>query len=282
LTGLLRSELYRLLRRRMTLILAVLVPALTLLLYLAFALALASGDTANIDAQTVSNLETMISVESIPAFADDLIWQLVAVMGIILMASAIGSEFTWRTVLTITTWTGDRVRPLLARFLVVASLSFAGVVLGFLTAFASSVVITAARGTLAGEQLTGELLADTGVAIVTTWYALLPYVMLAGLLAMLGRGAALGLGVGLAVLFLEGLGIVVIDQFGDSLAWLKHLTMNWNVQAVMGLNGYVPGVSTPPPPEVPPAWRGALMLAVFVAGYATAATLLFVRRDITE
>jgi ABC-type transport system involved in multi-copper enzyme maturation permease subunit len=282
LSGLLRSELYRLLRRRMTLILAGLLPGVVLLLYLAFALALSSGDAANMDAQTVSDLETMVAVESILAFADDLVWQLVAVMGVILMASAIGSEFAWRTVLTITTWTGDRVRPLIARFIVVAALSFVGVLIGFISAIAGSVIVNAMRGTFGGDQFSAGLLADTGVAILTTWYAALPYILLAGALAMLGRGTGVGIGVGLAVLFLEGFSITIIDQFGDTLAWVKHLTMNWNVQAVMGVNGYIPGVSSPPPPEVPAAWRGALMLVLFILGYASSTILLFVRRDINE
>jgi ABC-2 type transport system permease protein len=230
----------------------------------------------------ISDLETLVAIESIPAFADDIVWQLVSVMGVILMASVVGNEFSWRTVLTVTTWTGDRIRPLIAKFIVVALLAAIGVVLGFITAMVSSITMGILRGTAESSQFTGGLIADIGIAMLTTWYAAFPYIMLAGALAMLGRGAALGIGLGLAVLFLEGLGILVIDSFGDSGAWTKHLTMNWNVQAVLDVNGYLPGISSPPPPNLPSAWRAAAMLALFIVSYALVTVGAFRRRDITE
>jgi ABC-type transport system involved in multi-copper enzyme maturation permease subunit len=280
-TNLLRAELFRLLRRRMTWILAALTAGLSLLIYITLWIAVEGSSAADADAEMIDDLNRTLLVESIPAFADDIVWQLVAIMGVILMASSVGSEFSWRTVLTLTTWTGDRIRLLLAKLSVALGLTVLGVILGFIVCLGASVAIGAIRGTLDG-QLSGALVGDVALSGVLTWIALLPYVLLAGALTMLGRSTALGLSVALAVLFLEGLATTLIDLLGDSWAWLKNFTINWNVNGVLAENGYVPGMSSAPDPDLPPTWQAMLVLLAFSLGFVAATLAIFQRRDITE
>ena len=100
-----------------------------------------------------------------------------------------------------------------------------------------------ARGTLSSGDLSAGLAGDIGLASVRVWIATLVYICLAATLTMLGRNTALGISVGLAVLFLEGLAVPVVDLLGDSFAWTKDILMNWNVQGILAANGYVPGVN---------------------------------------
>jgi ABC-type transport system involved in multi-copper enzyme maturation permease subunit len=278
----LRSELFKLLHRRMTLILALLTVGLTLLVYVSLTVAATGSDAADADQETVDDLERLVAVESVPAFGDDVVWQLVSVMGVILISSSIGNEFSWRTVVTLAAWTGSRVPLMLAKIVVNTLLVAAGVVVGFLTCLAASVALGALRGTFASADLSGALLGDIGIAAAGTFAAALVYIMLAAAITMLGRNAALGISVGLALLFLEGLGIVVIDALGDSFAWAKDLTMNWNVQGLLAANGYVEGISSAPDPELPSAWQSLAVLLLYITGYIVTTLWLFARRDITE
>jgi hypothetical protein len=184
-------------------------------------------------------------------------------------------------VLTLVTWTGDRIRLLLAKLSVVLGLTVLGVVLGFVACFGASVVIGGIRGRLDG-QLSAALIGDVALAGGLTWVALVPYVLLAAALTMLGRSTALGISVALAVLFLEGLVTTLIDLLGDSWAWIKNLTLNWNVNGVLAENGYVAGMSSAPDPDLPPSWQAALVLVLFSIAFAGATIVIFLRRDITE
>ena len=133
-----RTEWFRLTRRRMTLILALLLVGLCAFVYVALILAITGSDAAGSDAQTVDDLKGLVEVRSLPPFGDDVVWQLVSIMGIILISASIGSEFAWRTVVTNVAWTGDRTRFMLSKFAVVGLLSALGVMLGFATCFVSA------------------------------------------------------------------------------------------------------------------------------------------------
>jgi ABC-type transport system involved in multi-copper enzyme maturation permease subunit len=280
--NLLRAEWFRLARRRMTLLLAGLLVGLCVFVYVALALAITGSDATDTDEQTIEDLKGLVDVKSVPAFSDDVVWQLVSVMGIILISSTIGSEFSWRTVITNVAWTGDRTRFLLSKFAVVSLLSVAGVVLGFIACFLASLSIDALRGTLASGDISAGLFGDIALAGARVWLGTLVYISLAATLTMLGRNTALGIAVGLAVLFLEGLAVPILDLLGDSFAWTKDILMNWNVQGILAANGFVPGVTSAPDPDLPGPWQAAAVLTLYILAYAAATILIFRRRDITE
>lgn len=280
--SLFHAEWFRLVHRRMTLILALLLVGLSVFVYVALALAISSGDAAGTDPQTIEDLKGLIDVGSVPAFGDDIVWQLVSVLGIILMSATIGSEFAWRTVITNVAWTGDRTRFLLSKLAVVSLLAALGVILGFGICFLSSLIIDSARGTLASGDLSAGLFGDIALAAVRVWVAALVYIFLAASLTMLGRNTALGISVGLAVLFLEGLAVPVMDLLGDSFSWTKDILMNWNVQGLLAANGFVPGVTSVPDSELPSPWQAAIVLTSYCLAYAATTLLIFRRRDITE
>lgn len=279
--GLLRSELFRVRRRWMTLILSLLAIGLPVLTYFALWVALAGAGSTDAAQQTTEDLKSIVRVANVTAFGDDVVWQLTAIMGIVLLSSLIGNEFAWRTVLTLTAWTGQRWQIVLAKIGVASLLTFVWTAMGFAGCFAASVTVGAARGTLSG-QVDGALLRDVLLAVPVTWAALLPYVLLSGTLTMLSRNTAIGISVGLAVLFLEGLAVIVIDSFGSWLSWIKLITMNWNVQGLLAVNGYTTGIDQPPDPSLPGAWQSMVVLLVFAAGYVATTAFVFQRRDLTE
>lgn len=280
--GMLRSELFKISRRQMTWILGLLTVVLVGFLYFALAIAVFGSDAASMDEQQVADLERMVAVSSVPAFADDLIWQIVGVMAVIMIASVVGSEYAWRTIITVTAWTGDRIRPLAARYVVVAAMTAIGVAAGFVVAVACSVVFEIARGTFDSSDITAGWLGNTGLAVLTTWYTLLVYVALTALVAVLSRSSGLAIGIGLAVLFLESLLVLALDLIGDTVEFAKNFTLSWNVQAVLTANGYVPGIGEPPAADVPSAGQGAVVLAGFIGVLCVAAMYTAQRRDIVE
>jgi ABC-type transport system involved in multi-copper enzyme maturation permease subunit len=282
LMTLISAEWYRLIRRRMTWILGVLLVGLTIFVYGALALAITGSDAADVDAETLADLERIVEVGSVPAFGDDVVWQLVAVMGVILISATIGSEFSWRTVITNVAWTGDRSRFILSKFVVVTLLTVVGVIVGFITCVIASLGVEVVRGTLGSGDVSAGLFGDIALASVRVFISALVYIFLAASLTMLGRNTALGISVGLAILFLEGLAVPILDLLGDSFAWTKDILMNWNVQGLLAANGYIPGVASAPDPDLPGAWQATVVLLIYAAAYAAATILIFRRRDITE
>jgi ABC-2 type transport system permease protein len=281
MTGLLRAEGFKLIRRRMTWIMAILTGGLCLMIYLLIWVALASSDAAQMDAQAVADLERTIALDNVPAFGGNVVWQLAGIMAIILIASSIGQEYSWRTILTLATWTGDRTKIIAAKLIVATLLTLGYVVIGFLASTLGSLIVEGIRGDLGGETSNG-LFVDIVLAAVRVAYALLPYVFLAGTLTLIGRSVALGIAVGVAMLFLEGLVPTVMNLLGDTFSWLKHVTMNWNVQGILAANGYVEGTGSPPDPELPSAWQAAAVLLLYIAAYVATMLLVINRRDITE
>jgi ABC-type transport system involved in multi-copper enzyme maturation permease subunit len=273
------AEFFKLTHRRMTWILAAIVIVLTGVVYTVILIRVQNGGNADRPDQ-LANFTQFMSVTNVVPFGYSVTQQLVTILGIVLAGAAVGSEFGWRTVLLMTAWTGARVRLVAAKLLVLALLVAAGVLVGFFASLAGSVITGLVRGSLQGSAWSGSLLPHAIAGGARTWLAVLPYVLLAGALAMLGRSTTLGVAVGLAVLFLEHVVGPLVGLLGHPFDNLQNVFLYRNAGGLMQANGILPGSDSTA--GVPSPVHGAVVLLIYAALFVGITFLAFLHRDLTE
>ena len=278
LLPLLRAELFKLSRRTMPRILLLILVLGVLALYLVLWLA-TQAETAGADAQSVEDLRDSLRVEEVRDSGLDLVRTLATILLVILGVTTITNEYSWGTIRTLLPRAGSRPAFLTAKLLLLLFAVVIAVVLGYAAALTASVVVSSAEGL--GTDLGAGFLPHTLAALARTAFVMLPYVMLGFLVALWTRSTAAGIGIGLSVLFLEGLGVQVLNALGGRFARVPEVLLSENVAAVMRANR-VAGGSLAEDTDLPSAWRGAVVLTAYIVAYVALAYRRFLTRDITS
>jgi ABC-type transport system involved in multi-copper enzyme maturation permease subunit len=271
------SEWLKVRHRRLTWILLALVPvvlgALYALLFFGVATASQSEDSAQWEAR--------LSLENVVTFGDAMVYRLVALFCIVLAGSVTANEFGWRTILTVTTWSGDRRSLLAGKLAVTASVALGFIALAWATVLLATVSGNALRGTLGGDGLTVALGVDLAAAILVTWGAAVVYAVVAVALGIWTRSAAAAIAIPLGVLLLEPLGAAGLAAIGGIADLAANFTLSHNIDALLAANGSIHGVDEDLS-GYPPAWRGGAFLLLFSAITAWLAARTLQRRDMDE
>ncbi len=274
MTDLLRSELFRLSRRLMPRVLLLILAAVVLLIYLL--IWLTSRNQTDIQAREDLRYLGLSEVRQVGL---GLAYQIGTVLVIILAASTVGAEYGWGTIRTLLPRATGRAPFLWAKILALVLFSALVVVLGFLVALGASAVVTAVEdlgGGLGANFVTGAL-----ASLGRTIFVMLPYLALAVLVAVWSRSSAAGISVGLVVLFLEGLVTSLLSLAGDAFDWVPRALLNDNVQAVLSANTEANEGPFAPSQDLPGAWQGAGVLALYTAIFVALAYWRFRSRDVT-
>ncbi|MGH2529618.1 MAG: ABC transporter permease [Actinomycetota bacterium] len=201
-------------------------------------------------------------------------------LALILGALVFGSEYGWGTLKTSLMQHPGRLRLFLAKEVaIVAALAlFVGSIF-VVGAFASYVV--AVRE---GAAITWPPVWDAVRALGAGWLILTLWALFGGLLAVLSRGTALAIGLGIVYgLVVEGL----ISGFGSSLQVLQDVT-----QGFLRTNGYSlvaplrdevvevggPGAFSGPFVD---AWQALLVITAYLFVFGGISALILQRRDVT-
>jgi ABC-2 type transport system permease protein len=274
---LLRSELFRLLRRWMPRILLAILVTVIVALYLLFWTVVKTGAETNAD---IANLRQNLRLAAVRDTGLSLVFQVGAVDAIILTASLIGTEFGWGTIRLLLPRARGREALLAAKGVTALLFVVATVLLGTAVAFGASAVVTALAGL--PSDLGPDGTARTVLAIVRTAYVLLPYTALALMVTTWTRSVAAGIGIGLSVLFLEGLILAILGAAGGAFERVPGALISRNVATLQhancaGLSACFSGGDGPYPPQ----WRAALVLGVYSVVFIAIAFQRFRARDVT-
>lgn len=277
-TGTLASEWLKVRHRRLTWILLALVPVVIGGLYALLFAGVASADQSPEDAAA---WDARLSVENLLTFGDAMVYRLVALFCIILAGSMTANEFGWRTILTVTVWTGDRRSFIAGKLAVTSAVALAFVLVAWLTVATAVLIGSAARGTLTAGAFTLALVPELLRAIAITWAAAMVYAVIAAALAIWTRSAAGAIAIPLGILLLEPLGAAGLTALGSLGDFAANLTLSHNIDGLLTANGPVAG-SGEDLSSYPSAWRGALFLVLFVGLTTLLAVRTLIRRDIRE
>ncbi len=272
------SEWLKVRHRRLTWILMVLVPVVLTALYALLFVGIATADQSPGD---TAEWEARLSLDNVVTFGDAMVYRLVALFCIVLAGSVTANEFGWRTILTVTTWSGDRRSLLAGKLAVTASVALAFIALAWATVLLATVSGNALRGTLGGDGLTVALGVDLAAAILVTWGAAVVYAVVAVALGIWTRSAAAAIAIPLGVLLLEPLGAAGLAAIGGIADLAANFTLSHNIDALLAANGSIHGVDEDLS-GYPPAWRGGAFLLLFSAITAWLAARTLQRRDMDE
>ncbi len=208
---------------------------------------------------------------------------------VILAGVSVGNEYTWRTVRASLVRGRGRWDFLLTKL--VAILLLMGV--GFLLTMAVGIpylgLLTAAsRGQLDLSFLTASFVGEVLLGVLRTGYALVPYILLAMLLAVVGRSPWIGVGVTLAyALLVEGMALQLLVLVGRPWSQLYRFSLGGNVTGLMAANpggqalagGELGGMDALL--NLPSANQAALVLALYSLLFLAGMLVAFQRQEIT-
>lgn len=290
MSAFLRSEVYRLVRRRMLWILflfAVLLPiALYVLIYTSTNAQIEMIRSGRLDApggeQQITQMQELIASlrpARLPNMAMGLVAPIAAILAIVLAGNTMGNEFGWGTIRTVLAHGPRRAAFLFGKLLALAGSAVALVLAGFLAALAGSILVAVmSRG---DASVQGDFVIGFLANIAKVGYVTLPYVALATMVAVLARSAAAGIGFGIALFFAESLVAQLAIALNRDLRALFDAGIARNVSTITRAGGVVEGgppVALPSPAESGIAY---LILGLYVVAFVAIAIHRLAKRDLT-
>lgn len=194
--------------------------------------------------------------------------------GVMLVSAALGSEYTWGTLRPFLTCVESRRKYLGAKFVALGILILLGLVVALAIAAVSSLLIASARGGVELGFLDGAYARDALFDFGRSAFAITPYLLVAGLATIVGRSAMIGAVSGLGVLLAESVATPFMERADN---WTEHIPdflLSRNVNALLDV------VSEDVAQRDP--WLAGAVLGAYAIGALALALYVFERRDVTS
>ena len=282
----LRAEVFKTVRRRMTYILLLSLSGLMTLYYLLLWWQIRHRPLRGRGAfREWSNLREGMSFDGVVPYALQLERFFVTLVCIVFVATMLANEYDWRTA-SLALGRGVKRHHFLAAK-AIAGLGFVlvAVLLGFAVALGWSAWFSYLIGLPFGT-VDWALAGDAAKGLGRLAFAVIPFAALALLLATIFRSTGQAVGVAAGVFFLEALFTGVLSDAEGYLSHVPEVLLAANVRAVLSANGVVRDSTLAGPlglvvgQATVPVWRGALVVALWIAGFVVAAFWRFQRRDV--
>lgn len=282
-------EFFKLRKRMMTWVVALLLVALIILLYSVLWSVSARVETFADESRiyTGDDLRRALFLQSSVPFSLQIVGTFGTLLAIVLAAGAAGSEYSWGTVRLMATASSGRIKTMAARLLVVSALIAAGALLAVAVGLIYSAIITQVSGGTDYDFVDGAFVQQQVYSYGRTLFVMAPYVALAFGAAVVGRSTLAGVGAGVGFAFLEPVISGLMRLGGEPWRSSPNLLLNANVQVVLQQNE-VPDVARFGPRDAELQQReanspeeAALILLAYTATFVIVAFWTYRRRDIT-
>ena len=268
------AELFKLRKRGMTrILLFVLMGMLAILYLILYAVSRANvstgpGGPGPVDLQTVLGLPVAIP------FALNILASLGTVLAVILIASAMGNEYNWRTIRNTVTASESRFKLLGAKLISSFIFIIIGMVIGVITGFAMSLLTTALGGNgFNFSFFTGSYAWDQFLQFWRTFFVMLPFIFLGFMLSIAGRSAMPGIALGIGVLFFEPIITGLMTLAGGWVANIPNFLLGANVRAITALAdlpaGFRGGIGGASDSTTPSAIHATIVLSIYAVAFVT-------------
>ena len=286
---LMRAEFFKLRKRMMTWVLALILVGLIVLLY--SVLWSISGRATTFGSQhqfTGEQLRRALFLSGSVPFSLEIVGTFGVLLAVVLAAGAVGSEYSWGTVRLVATASSGRLRAMSAKLIVVFGLVALGTLLAIAAALIYSSVITFTSGGANFDFVTLSFIRDQFESLARTLFVLTPYIALAFAAAVAGRSTLAGAGAGIGIAFMEPL-VGGLMRLGDD-PWktIPNYFINANAQVIL-LQNALPDVLPRFGPGRDDLLRrdanspevAAIVLVAYAVVLLALAFYLYRRRDIT-
>ena len=286
MTRLISAEFFKLRKRLMTRVLLFVLVGIMIVLYLLL-LAVSKVAIPVHGSEEIGTIQNLLGLPLALPFALSILSSLGTILAVILIASSVGTEYSWRTMRTMLICSESRLKLLGAKLVAAGILILIGMVIGLATGFLMSLITTAIGGySFDFSFMTGGYLWDQFLQFWRTFYVLMPYALLGFLLAVVGRSAMPGIALGIGIFFLESIITAFMSLAGGWIARIPDYLLSANVRAItaqsnlpqgmsMGMGGN--GLSD----QLPELWLAFVILAGYSLFFIGLAFYLFRKRDVT-
>ncbi len=231
----LRSETFRIVRRRMPWVLMIVLAVTAAALYL---IMWGTSRSAQFSAAEQADLLDSLSLGSVLETGIGLVAMIGTLFAIILASSLAATEYGWGTIRTLLPRSPGRGSLLAAKLVVIAVFAMMLMLVGMVVAFGVSAVITSIEDL--DRDVDAGFLGETLLSLLRGWFTMLPYAALAFMVALLARSSAAGISVSAALLFLEGQILSLVAAAGGALERLPEAFISENVQTLLTMGGASP------------------------------------------
>jgi ABC-type transport system involved in multi-copper enzyme maturation permease subunit len=291
---LLRSEVFRLVRRWMPWVLLLMMVVMTFLLYELIWVTsnaqlqlLRSGTapaTPNAPPPEVQIRSLEAAIQTLrPSRLNELGIGFVTGLGSILMvvfsASHMGTEWAWGTLRTLLASGASRMGFLVSKYVTLVTFAAVYLAIGIGAAVAASFLVSAQAGLDTSGFDPGLVASAAGRGI----YGFLPYMALASLIALWFRSAGGGIAAGLVIYFTESIAAGLLISLNRDFATVANLGISRNVQSIARVGvavqtgGGAGGAGAPLPDQT----QAAIVLAAWTLLFVALAVWRLGGRDIT-
>lgn len=276
---LVRVELFKVRKRGMTWILLAVLVAFFCMIFLGMYAAAGSASHG----MSGAGLEALKASLQFPN-AFDMIFSTAQGIGgillVILAASAVGSEYGWGTVRQMLSKRGIRSHYLGAKIVSLIIIALIGIAISLIVGFAlASFTTIQLAGSINWDFMSASYVGELFKMFGWTAFALLVYILLGVLFAVVGRSALVGIAVGLGYYFVERIAIGIFTGAGGWLAEIPNYLIGQNINALMP--GNQPGSPFMATSTLPSLLHASVTLAVYCLVFLALSLYLFQKRDIT-
>jgi len=286
---LLRSELYRLVRRWMPWIMLGLIVVIAFVFYFLIwvsvnaQLQAVKNGTLPVPAGGTAQLEQtlrQIAPDRVAQFGVSVVAGLGSVMLIVFAASHVGTEFGWGTFRTLLAHGASRSGFLVSKAVSLVLYAVVFMIVGSIAAIAASYTVSAVAGISPGS---GVDFAEVARVAVKSGYTFLPYMALALAIAVWSKSAGAGIATGLVVYFAESIVAGILVSLNKDYAQIVNWGLSRNASAltrtVSGQAG--PTSQDPTASTLPDPTQAAIVLGIYCAIFLVLAYWRLRSRDVT-
>ncbi|TMG54855.1 MAG: hypothetical protein E6H87_14820 [Chloroflexi bacterium] len=286
---LLRSELYRLVRRWMPWIMLGLIVVIAFVFYFLIwvsvnaQLQAVKNGTLPVPAGGTTQLEQtlrQIAPDRVAQFGVSVVAGLGSVMLIVFAASHVGTEFGWGTFRTLLAHGASRSGFLVSKAVSLVLYAVVFMIVGSIAAIAASYTVSAVAGISPGS---GVDFAEVARVAVKSGYTFLPYMALALAIAVWSKSAGAGIATGLVVYFAESIVAGILVSLNKDYAQIVNWGLSRNASAltrtVSGQAG--PTSQDPTASTLPDPTQAAIVLGIYCAVFLVLAYWRLRSRDVT-
>ena len=274
-----RAELFKLRKRRMTWILLIVLAAFFCLMFFA---------TYGITASSPDRMpgEAIDAIRASLQFPDafNMIFSTAGTIGtlllMILVASSIGNEYSWGTVRQVLTRRGIRYYFVISKLVSFIIIAVIGLLISVIIGFILSLITSNLLGSINWDFMTASYVGGLFQKFGWTLFSLIPYILMAAFFAFLGRSALVGIGGGLGFYFIEAIAVGIFNQASGWLAEIPDYLIGPNVGALlpstqMAMGPFASsGTSTS-------TLHASVTLAIYCVVFLIISLYMFKKRDIT-
>jgi len=274
-----RAELFKLRKRRMTWILLIIMAAFFCLMFFA-TYGITSSPPSRMPDAAVDTIRASLQFPDAFNMIFSTAGTILTLLLIILVASSIGNEYGWGTVRQILARRGIRYYFVVSKLVSFIIIAFIGLILASIFGFILALITSNMIGGINWDFMTASFVTGLFEKFGWTLFTLLPYVLMASFFAFLGRSAIAGIGGGLGFYFIEAIAVGIFNQSGGWLAKIPDYLIGPNVDALLPSSLFTQGPFASAD-IMPSILNASLTLAVYCVVFLSISLLMFRKRDLT-